>query len=107
MTGARPLPAVGLLASELPEPATSRSRIWELSPSLHCSIIGTCLTTSALRQLFAKLKHPDAKTATDHDLHSRAVGAAGQRDLAGKLLNRMIEKRHEAHVRRFARAKTT
>ena len=73
---------------------------------MHCSIIGTCLTTGALRQLFAKLNHPDAKTASDHELHSRAVGAAGRNDAAGKLLNRMLEKRHEAHLKRFSRVKT-
>jgi hypothetical protein len=106
VTGRRSLPGIDVHPGGVPEPATSRCSIWELSPSLHCSIIGTCLTTNALRQLFAKLKHPDAKTASDHDLHSRAVHAAGQRGLAGKLLNRMIEKRHEVHVKRFAKAKT-
>jgi Uncharacterized protein conserved in bacteria (DUF2325) len=106
LTASRPLPGIDIHCGGTPEPATSRCSIWDLSPSLHCSIIGTCLTTKALRQLFAKLKHPDAKTASDHDLHSRAVRAAGQRDIAGKLLNRMLEKRHEAHVRRFAKAKT-
>jgi hypothetical protein len=106
VTGAKPLPGIGLYSGGGREAATSRCSIWDLSPSLHCSIIGTCLTAGALRQLFAKLKQRDAKTASDHDLHSRAVRAAGQRDLAGKLLNRMLEKRHEAHVRRFAKAKT-
>jgi hypothetical protein len=106
VTGPRALPGLGLHSSDLPEPGTSRVRIWELSPSLHCSIIGTCLTANALRQLLAKLKQPDAKTASDHDVHSRAVHAAGQQGLAGKLLNRMLEKRHEGHVKRFSKAKT-
>jgi hypothetical protein len=106
VAGARPFPGIDFYSGGGPEAGTSRCSIWDLSPSLHCSIIGTCLTAGALRQLFAKLKHRDAKTASDHDLHSRAVRAAGQRDLAGKLLNRMLEKRHEAHVRRFAKAKT-
>jgi hypothetical protein len=101
------LPGLGLPLSSAPDANARRERIWELSPSFHCSIIGTCLTTSALRQLFAKLGQPDAKTASDHDLHSRAVRIAGQRDVAGKMLNRMLEKRHEAHVKRFAKAKTT
>ncbi len=83
-----------------------RDHIWDLPPSLHCSIVGTCLPTGALRQLFARLEQADAKSASDHDLHSRAVRIAGQHDLAGKMLNRMLDKRHEAHVKRFARAKT-
>lgn len=104
--GTRPLPALGLPTGSGPDANARRDRIWDLSPNLHCSIVGTCLTNSALRQLLAKLGQPDAKTASDHELHSRAVRIAGQRDVAGKMLNRMLEKRHEAHVKRFARAKT-
>ena len=83
-----------------------RERLWELSSHLHCSIIGTCLTTTELRQFFVKLKDPLAKSASDHDVHSLAVRGAGRRDLPGKLLNKMLDKRHEAHVRRFAKAGT-
>jgi hypothetical protein len=87
--------------------AKGRDRIWELSPSLHCSIVGTCLSTSDLRQLLGKLHESDAKTASEHTLHMRAVRAAGQKDVAGKLLNKMLDQRHEAHVKRFAKANTT
>jgi hypothetical protein len=104
--GPRPLPGLGFVAPALPDTSTRRDRIWNLSPSLHCSIIGTCLSTAALRQLFARLNQPDAKTVSDHDLHSRTVKIAGQHDVAGKLLNKMLDKRHEAHIKRFAKAKT-
>ena len=83
-----------------------RDHVWDLSPNLHCSIVGTCLTTGELRQFFAKLNEADAKTASDHALHHRAVQAAGQKDLAGKLLNKMLDRRHEAQIKRFAKAKT-
>ncbi|MFX8589540.1 hypothetical protein ABTM20_19220, partial [Acinetobacter baumannii] len=53
-----------------------------------------------------KLNQPDARTATDHALHGRAVQAAGQKDLAGKLLNKLLDKRHDAQIRRFARARS-
>lgn len=83
-----------------------RERIWELSSNFHCSIVGTCLTTADLRQLFTKLKNPSAKTASDHEIHGLAVTGAGSRDLPGKLLNKMLDKRHEGAVRRFSKAKT-
>jgi hypothetical protein len=102
----RPLPGLGLAPAAGQERSLRRDHIWELSPNLHCSIVGTCLTTTALRQLLARLGQLDAKTASDHDIHSRAVHIAGQHDVAGKMLNRMLEKRHEAHIRRFAKAKT-
>lgn len=83
-----------------------RDRIWELSPNLHCSVVGTCLSTGDLRQLFAKLNDADARTASDHALHGRAVRAAGQKEVAGKLLNKLLDKRHEVAIRRFVKART-
>ncbi|MBN8938979.1 MAG: DUF2325 domain-containing protein [Rhizobiales bacterium] len=83
-----------------------RSKIWDISPHFHCSIIGTCLSAAELRQFFVKLGEADARTATDHALHGRGVRAAGQHDLAGKLLHKTLDKRHEPAVKRFAKAAT-
>jgi hypothetical protein len=81
-----------------------RSKIWDIAPSLHCSIIGTCLTAAELRQFLVKLGDADAKTASDNVLHGYGVRAAGKHDLIGKLLNKMLDGRHEATIRRFAKA---
>ena len=81
-----------------------RSRIWDIAPTLHCSIIGTCLSAAELRQFFIKLGDADARTASDHTLHSSGVRAAGKHDLVGKLLNKALDNRHEAAIRRFAKA---
>jgi hypothetical protein len=81
-----------------------RSRIWDISPTLHCSIIGTCLSAAELRQFFIKLGDADARTASDHRLHSSGVLAAGKHDFVGKLLNKALDNRHEAAIRRFAKA---
>jgi hypothetical protein len=83
-----------------------RSRIWDISSSLHCSIIGTCLSPAELRQFFVKLGDTDAKTVTDHALHSLGVRVAGQHDLLGKLLQKMLDRRHETAIKRFAKAST-
>jgi Uncharacterized protein conserved in bacteria (DUF2325) len=81
-----------------------RSKLWDIAPSLHCSIIGNCLSAAELRQFFVKLGDASAKTASDHTLHSYGVNAAGKHDLVGKLLNKALDHRHEAAIRRFARA---
>jgi Uncharacterized protein conserved in bacteria (DUF2325) len=81
-----------------------RSKIWDIAPTLHCSIIGTCLSAAELRQFFIKLGDADARTASDHTLHSSGVRAAGKHDLVGKLLNKALDNRHEAAIRRFAKA---
>lgn len=81
-----------------------RSRIWEISPNLHCSIVGTCLSAAELRQFFVRVGDTDAKTATDHALHSRGVLLAGRHDQLGKLLHKTLDNRHESAVKRFAKA---
>jgi len=81
-----------------------RSKIWDIASSLHCSIIGTCLSAAELRQFFSKLGDTDAKTASDNILHGHGVRAAGKHDQVGKLLNKMLDNRHEASIRRFAKA---
>ncbi|WP_158808908.1 DUF2325 domain-containing protein [Beijerinckia sp. L45] len=83
-----------------------RTKIWDIAPVFHCSIVGTCLTAAELRQVFVRLREPDAKTASDHALHSRGVRAAGQHDLAGKQLHKTIDARHEIVIKRFAKATT-
>ncbi|KZD24825.1 DUF2325 domain-containing protein [Tardiphaga robiniae] len=87
--------------------ANRRARIWDISPALHCSIIGTCLTAAELRQFFVRFGDTDAKTITDHAIHSRGVRAAGQHDVAGKMLHKLLDNRHETTVKRFSNARTT
>jgi Uncharacterized protein conserved in bacteria (DUF2325) len=84
-----------------------RAKIWELSSTLHCSIVGTCLTASELRRFFIRFGDDGARTASDHELHGRGVVAASRRDDGGKLLNKALDKRHEAAIRRFAKAEST
>ena len=81
-----------------------RSKLWDITPALHCSIIGTCLSAAELRQFFVKLGHATAKTASDHTLHSYGVNGAAKHDLIGKLLNKALDARHEGAIRRFSKA---
>ena len=83
-----------------------RAKIWDLSGSLHCSIVGACLTASALRQFFVRLGDADARTASDHALHGRGVRAASRRDEGGKMLHKTLDRRHETAIRRFGKAAT-
>src|ERR1700726_2939472 len=49
----------GLLATP-----TGRRKIWDFSTHLHCSIIGTCLSTGELRHFLSKLGLKEATIAT-------------------------------------------
>jgi len=81
-----------------------RRRIWEISGHLHCSIIGTCLTTTELRQIFIKMQLPGVHKETDHELHVRAMLVAGKRELASKLLQKALDRRHHSAVAQFSKA---
>ena len=91
-----PLPA----ATAPAKPA--RAKLWELNASVHCSVIGTCLTTAELRRAMGKAMQVDVSGFTDHDLHSQAVSLCGHHNAAGKVLSKTLEGRHETVVKRFA-----
>jgi Uncharacterized protein conserved in bacteria (DUF2325) len=82
-----------------------RTKIWELSNHLHCSIVGTCLSTGELRQVLSKAGMA-ADGASDHDLHGQGVLLANLRDGRGKLLHKALDKRHRRVIGRFEKAKT-
>ncbi|PGH57147.1 hypothetical protein CRT60_11740 [Azospirillum palustre] len=92
-------PSSGLVASR-------RDRIWDIHPSLHCSIVGTCLSAAELRRLLVKLDGATARSLSDHALHKRGVILAGKGGTEGKLLHKTLDRRHEAAIRRFSRATT-
>ena len=82
-----------------------RTAIWDMHNSLHCSIVGTCLSTDELRRLLVKLKVAGAETTGDHDLHMLGVMLAG-RPLAGaKLLQKTLDRRHAAAIKQADRIK--
>ena len=89
--------------------STVRKRIWELSKGWHCSIIGTCLKLSDLRNLGRKLKVQTVKTlqcSVDYQLHGLFVKEVGESNIASKLINKLLDKRHASSIRK-ARSMST
>jgi len=89
----------------LREGRSRRTKIWELSHHLHCSIVGTCLSTGELRQILAKLG-PVADDCSEHDLHGRGVNLASQREGGSKVLHKALDRKHRIAIARFDRAGT-
>ncbi len=88
-----------------PKPQSSRRRkLWEISHKFHCSIIGTCFDTTALRGFMKKVMHLPAHT-NDFVLHTSAVGACESRGQLSELLQKQLEKRFQSSIRRFSAAK--
>src|ERR1700678_858786 len=87
-------------------PPTSKRRtaIWDMHQSVHCSIIGTCLSSGEIRRLLTKLGVQDAESASDHDLHKQGVALAGRPQGGGKFIQKALDRRHEAAIKQFAKA---
>ncbi|MEJ8852957.1 DUF2325 domain-containing protein [Variovorax robiniae] len=81
-----------------------RSRVQQLNPHVHCSVIGTCLSTAELRKIVAKHGHIDAARASDVEIHHEGVSIASQTG-GGKALSKALDKRHELVIRSFEKAK--
>lgn len=80
-------------------PPRRRTAIWDMHASVHCSIIGTCLTVRELRRLLIKLSVAGAETADDHDLHKQAVSLAGRPQNGARLLQKALDRRHKSVIR--------
>lgn len=81
-----------------------RAKIWELNATLHCSIIGTCLTTVELRQVLVKINVAGIEGMSEHDLHKQGVAVAGMRDGTAKPLQKALDRKHQRIVDRFEAA---
>ena len=113
-----PVSAPGVLPIALPrldnlpglrdEPDPRRKRLCELDPTLHCSIIGTCLIQGELREILRRIGRREGFSvvgSSDHELHSLGVRLAERRDGPGKLLHKALDRRHAAAIKAFAAVK--
>jgi hypothetical protein len=89
----------------MPPAARRRTPIWDMHHSVHCSIIGTCLSSAEIRRLLIKVGVHGAESASDHDLHKQGVTLAGKAHSGGKFIQKALDHRHQAAIRQFARAK--
>jgi Uncharacterized protein conserved in bacteria (DUF2325) len=93
------------MLAELSDSSARRTRIWEFGINLHCSIIGTCLTTAALRNILQKLKTAGAETASDHDVHMLGVMLASRAEGGAKFLQKALDRQHQVAIKRYSRCK--
>ncbi|WP_044043638.1 DUF2325 domain-containing protein [Caballeronia insecticola] len=82
-----------------------RARLAELDSHLHCSIIGTCLSTGELRKLVPKFTDLDRYHASDLEIHHAAVELAIAGGAGAKALNKALDERYSGAIRRFEAAR--
>jgi hypothetical protein len=89
-----------------PDAPRRRARLADLNSHIHCSVIGTCLSTSELRKLVPRFKQVDRERATDVEIHHAAVELAGEGGAGSKALHKALDDRHELAIKRFREAKS-
>ena len=81
-----------------------RRKLWAFPTYLHCSIVGTCLSTIELLKIMAKFKGLALRDDSDLAIHEAAVTAAGHHDDLGRFLHKALDRRHAATIKRFNKA---
>ncbi|SAK54430.1 peptidase [Caballeronia arationis] len=82
-----------------------RVRLAELDSHLHCSVIGTCLSTNELRKLVPKFAEIDRQRASDLEIHHTAVELAIADGPGSKALHKALDERYAGAIRRFETAR--
>ena len=82
-----------------------RARLAELDAHLHCSIIGTCLSTGERRKLVPKFTDLDRHHASDLEIHHAAVELAIKGGAGAKALDKALDERYAGAIRRFDAAR--
>nr|WP_314540876.1 DUF2325 domain-containing protein [uncultured Massilia sp.] len=88
-----------------PKARPQRATLADLDLHLHCSIVGTCLTTGELRKLVPRFApHIDRKGASDLEIHHAAVELCCEGGPGRKEINKALDTRHALAIRKFKAA---
>ncbi len=90
-------PAVALADSV---PTRRRLKLHELEHGFHCSIIGTCLSPGAARQIIRRAKLTFERDTQDYRLHSVLVSEAGKSGLVSRLITKLLDESFAGTLRR-------
>lgn len=82
-----------------------RKRLWELSQTCYCPLVGVCVPLDALRRLVNKALGAQA-VADDYAVHVGAVAECGYRNCLSELLQAELDKRYCREVQVLRCAKT-
>ena len=84
-----------------------RLKLWEITSGSHCSILGTCLPLSDLRALARKCSlRVKSDLPLDYQYHGYFVKQASKQERPAKFLNKLLDKRHAAAIRKARDAKS-
>ncbi len=83
-----------------------RLHVWQIDRSMHCSVLGTCLSLSDLHAIARRARwHLDAK-ASAYLVHSWFVDYMAHANTLSRLVDKVLEKRHAGAAMAIRRART-
>ncbi len=95
--------------ASLPESCAAgsrRRRVWELSSTSHCPLVGVALPLGALRKMVERVTG-GRLLHDDYDIHVGAVSECALRNPLSEALQKELERRYAGDVARFRAAKST
>ena len=81
-----------------------RRKLWELTPGMHCAVLGTCLTLDDLRKAIRQSNIAIKCRMSDYDLHRGCVQLAQEPTPVAKRLHKRLESKYARHVDRLRQA---
>jgi hypothetical protein len=85
--------------------ASRRRRLWELSHTCHCPLIGVGLPLGYLRKLVGKMTGGKV-LHDDYEVHVGAVTESGTRNRLSEAMQKEFERRYAPIIQRYRNAKT-
>lgn len=83
-------------------PRKRRRRLSELIGGWHCSVLGTCLSQQDLKALARRLSLKiGCEFPEDYQIHGYFAQEAEKSDVPGKLLNKLLDRRHALSIRQL------
>ena len=82
-----------------------RRKLWECKEGYSCSIIGTCLRRNDIRKLSKKKLFGLIGCVDDFQIHTNLVGMSSIRCPQSKMLNKLLDTKYRAAIKRYGRAK--
>lgn len=86
--------------------STSRKKLWQLDSSLHCSVIGTCLSMEELMRFHQKFKLDTDIAKTDYELHRYFVHTVNHNNYQSKHISKYLDKKYSVAVRQVSKIKS-
>ncbi len=100
-----PVVSLSALTPETAPKPIKRTKLWEIKDKYHCPVIGTCLPMDELVK-FARRFTFGVSLGDEFSMHVEAVSRAGTRNEMSEALQKHLDRKYQACLGRFKRAKT-